>query len=167
MKQITSLAAFIITMLLCTTSCNESATAIVQAKTDSNDHPVSIVSKLELDVAQKYIKNYGNYCRRTGQADALRSFRIGYLDLVNVLGLPDSVAATAKFHDIRAYIAIEGEQQSSNFHLLLTPVNSMGKDSILADVTGNRFVYDLITPCPKTCDETSLLYRAFDSTGKK
>ena len=90
-----------------------------------------------------------------------RAFLINGDDLIGVLNPADTPMVNAwPFKRARAYLGMHSDH---SMHLYLTPVMDNGNDTILVDSLGNQFVYDLILPCPNTCDNTgsSPLDRAF------
>lgn len=126
-----------------------------------------------IDTAISAIFNWGQWCRGVQTSSCnlpggntpvnTRAFNIGYQDLLGVLGIngPDTntVKPLLKFFKCRAYIGLFDD----SLHLYMTPVNiANGKDSILM-INGRQVVYDLITPCPNTCDPSSILYQAYSS----
>lgn len=128
------------------------------------------MDQVPLDSAAKYIGIYGNFWEDiitweglpvgTAYMPTIRSFNISDTDLVQLLGLDTSILSQCTFKAVRAYIGIKGAVADSNFHLFLTPIDQNGNDTILVDNNNNRYVFDLTTPCPNTCDFTSPLYKA-------
>jgi hypothetical protein len=69
--------------------------------------------------------------------------------LVPLTDLTSLISEGAK--DVRAYMGIENDQ----IKLILVGVDAAGND-MLDDV--NYFAYDFTSPCPPTCDRSSVLY---------
>lgn len=124
---------------------------------------------LMVDDAMIGIANYGAYCNtylNFMTTPPTRSFLIGSNDLASLLG----VTSYNSNRLVRIYIGINtnSARADTSFHLYLVPisqVNSTPATGYYADsipqVNGKQYVYDLTTPCPKTCDEFSKLYEAF------
>lgn len=126
------------------------------------------VQAVSLSEATKAIKAYGDWWRSLQLPDSTRSeltraFLIPGSDLIGVLepvaGATD-VMNQCNYKQARAYIGLD---ENNIIHLYLTPVNEEGMDVILTNpANGEQQVFDLTTPCPRTCDESSLLYTAFN-----
>lgn len=139
--------------------------------------PVSSESKLteyqvSLDAAESSIFALGEVWRHTldslgiSQDSVLptQSFTISANDLIGVLGPNNQqkMKELCSYNAVRAYLGwIQAPDGSSNLHLYITPIDQNGQDVILSTTDGEKFVYDLTTPCPNTCDITSPLYTAF------
>ncbi len=97
-------------------------------------------------------------------SSAPRAFLIRKSDLMGVIGgcKPDG---SISFPAARAYLGMDA---SMNIHLYMTPTISTTEaqnvfnDTLLATARGVQYVYDLILPCPNTCDQNgSALDKAF------
>lgn len=78
------------------------------------------------------------------------AYRIEIGDMLNAFNI---VPANSDYHPyVRGYIGIE----SDGLHLYFTPVDANNHDVILGHM------YDLTTPCPATCDESSPYYHAYN-----
>lgn len=104
-----------------------------------------------VDSVQAYVDSF---------PDMVQAFTISSTDMLKVLGLnPIKYKDSCDFSSCRAYL---GLGNSNNFKLYLTPVQDnkdyfwYGNDirhlNASETVQDNSFVYDLIAPCPKTCD---------------
>lgn len=98
-----------------------------------------------------------------------RAFLIHKSDLVGVLGgcEPDK---NSPFPAARAYL---GMNASNEMHLYITPTVlrtgaiTIYDDTLLSTTSGVQYVYDLILPCPNTCDKNgSVLDKAFTTPFK-
>jgi hypothetical protein len=98
-----------------------------------------------------------------------RAFLIHKSDLVGVLGgcEPDK---NSPFPAARAYL---GMNASNEMHLYITPTVlktgaiTIYDDTLLSTTSGVQYVYDLILPCPNTCDKNgSILDKAFTTPFK-
>lgn len=128
-----------------------------------------------VDSATAAIERYANYLITTFNLDAHdslktvffsstpRAFLIHRSDMIGVLG--DYKSETA-FPAARAYLGMTGSNQ---MHLYMTPTvqvinntDTAFNDTLLSTASGVQYVYDLILPCPNTCDKNgSILDKAF------
>ncbi|MES2559648.1 MAG: hypothetical protein V4590_07915 [Bacteroidota bacterium] len=166
------------TLLVTVCSALPMLTFIACSNTDSNNaqkkeqpnKPVAFksVQAVPLSEATTAIHAYGDWLRSLNMADTTlikvtRAFLIPGSDLVGVLqpttGSMD-VINQCNYKQARAYLGIDANNM---IHLYLTPVNDDGVDVILTNPeSGDQQVFDLTTPCPRTCDEASILYTAFN-----
>jgi hypothetical protein len=122
---------------------------------------------VQLNTVLANIANYAKYCKSRPFHTPINSYEIQATDLFEILNFP-SAMTDGSLSGIRCYLGINvdsiiGNDTMGTTHLYLTPINTIGKDSILEDASGKKFLYDLTTPCPKTCDTSSQLYKAFES----
>lgn len=85
------------------------------------------------------------------------AYTINLDDIVDALVIPgdkESILGMFKYKKMRAYMGIEG----LSAHLYIVAIDEKGNDVIPEGEDGNRFVYDLTTPCPNSCDKSSPLY---------
>jgi hypothetical protein len=91
--------------------------------------------------------------------DILRSFRIPIEDIRSLAAIGEAVA-------VRAYFALDDDQDFSNIKLMIVPVipdpaavheekDVLAPNGKLLDET---YIFDLTQPCPMLCDKASLLY---------
>ncbi len=158
MKTILFTSAFILAGLFAIFSCEN-------AKMESDDSQLSSIRRttmfndtVHLLTAQRNIQRYVDACdslfRKVPGADTvpIRSYQIHASDMLNILGISDSIAYT--YPHGRVYLGLDANY---HFKLYMTPVNKNDKDTILGPKTG-KYVFDLNAPCPSTCDVTSPLY---------
>lgn len=122
--------------------------------------PISMnTSKIPLDSAEQEIANYAGFCNANNWDTAVQAFSISSYDILSSIGKSSQSAVK----DVRVYIGIRGNEVANDFHLFIIPLKvGTDQDSIPYYGTDSAFVYDLTTPCPKTCDANSDLYRAFN-----
>lgn len=107
---------------------------------------------------QSFVKKFDN----SGKSNFVRAYTISSSDLIQVLGLSDSI--TSPFDGCRAYLGYNGKD--SLFKLYLTPViggqdvflNFTVKNGVTSAPNKSSYVLDLIAPCPNTCDSLSPLF---------
>lgn len=155
--------------LLTFTACSNDASN-KHEKQEQNSKPVTFksVQAVPLSEATTAIHAYGDWWRSLNLPDSTlenvtRAFLIPGNDLIGVLD-PSTGASglidQCKYGQARAYLGLDA---NNIIHLYLTPVNEQGDDVILKNATNDQQeVFDLTTPCPRTCDETSILYTAFN-----
>lgn len=124
------------------------------------------VDTAQINTVKKNVMNYAAYCNSRPFHTPIVSYEILSVDLIELLnpGLPIKTS----LYGVRAYLGIQDSVLHSGdtiktTHLYLTPIKSDTQDSMLIDSKGQQFLYDLTTPCPKTCDTSSALYKAFNS----
>lgn len=145
-----------------------------------NDTVSEPQTAVNLDVAQESIRRYVRiagelYTHNNASQDSIvRAFTIPSTDLLGVLGKYTSNCDSTKYKytSCRVYLGLDsipiakGSFLFKN-RLFMIPVDSNNLDVNMfyrtinvdtKDTTITQFVYDLITPCPKTCDELSPLY---------
>lgn len=155
--------------LLSFISCSNNAPSNADTK-ETQRKPVTFTSiqSVPLSEATTAIHAYGDWWRSLNLpdstlSDVTRAFLIPGDDLIGVLepttGATD-VIAKCNYKQARAYLGLDA---NNVIHLYLTPVNDQGVDVILTNpASGAQEVFDLTTPCPRTCDEASQLYTAFN-----
>lgn len=97
-----------------------------------------------LDTAELWANNWGKALdSKPGflQDSPLYGFTIPHQDLAGLIKSPGA----------RAYLGI---MPSGEYKVVFVGVDSLGNDDL-------NFVYDLTTPCPPTCDTSSVLYKSF------
>ena len=128
----------------------------------------TIANKMSLDTALVHVRAYARRVRDVKRA--LNYDSIAYTLPVHPHGYLIPIAdivGTDKDHGYcRAYHAY-GETAESDgpvVHLVIAPTANLGgsakedlSDVFPKDHEGNKYVYDLIAPCPKTCDLMSPL----------
>lgn len=155
----------VLTTVLFSLSCNQSIPVSGESKLSEYQVP--------LDQAESSIFALGQVWRHTldslgiSQDSVLptQSFTISANDLIGVLGPNNQqkMHELCSYNAVRAYLGwMQAPNGSSNLHLFITPVDQNGQDVILSTADGEKFVYDLTTPCPNTCDVNSPLYNAFN-----
>jgi hypothetical protein len=170
MKKIITLLLFIICLVVFGCQSNR------QPKSKSpltNILSSKIRDTVQLNTALTNIGNYARYCNTRPFHTPINSYAIPTIDLLELLSVSGS-SADAGIYGIRAYLGIADSIVTSTgsiktvpdtiktTHLYLTPMRLDLTDSILMDAQNNQFLYDLTTPCPKTCDVSSPLYQAFE-----
>ncbi|MES2781029.1 MAG: hypothetical protein V4651_14145 [Bacteroidota bacterium] len=158
-------AVSLITFNACSDSSSNNA-----EKQEKQPKPAAFksIQPVSLSEATTAIHAYGEWWRSLHLPDSTtsnvtRAFLIPGSDLIGVLepttGAAD-VMNQCNYKQARAYIGLDA---NNIIHLYLTPVNEEGVDVILTNpANGEQQVFDLTTPCPRTCDEQSLLYSAFN-----
>lgn len=116
-----------------------------------------------LATAIQNIKHYQDSCLAFFNNNIpIKAYTIHADDMLMALGI-DPSTVECQYSHARVYI---GLNDSSEFKLYFTPVvdanlqpdvMAAGRDTILSDADGNKFVMDLNAPCPNTCDNTSPL----------
>jgi hypothetical protein len=105
------------------------------------------------------------------QDQVVKAFTIHSDELLEAMGFHgDEIPhmLEGKYKGVRVYIGLDDEatsgEQAGDFKMFLVPVNSEGKDVIPGKNSikndESEYVYDLIAPCPNTCDIESELYKA-------
>lgn len=123
-----------------------------------------------LTEAQLCIEAYKQTLYQKGilHENILKGYLLKTRDLFEALGINKSEAIELSHPFVRIYIGMEPEQNpdTENYRLFLVPVTTEGKDDIPVgyinegDPYEREYVYDFNTPCPKTCDQDSPLYKA-------
>ncbi len=159
MKKIIPLLMFII--YLATAACqHDPKPKLIQHYSGNYEDTV------QLNTVMANISNYAHYCTTRPFHTPINSYEIETTDLLELLNFPPDMT-DGTMAGVRGYLGIQYRIDEYNdtiertTHLYLTPVNAAGQDSILWDSNGKQFLYDLTTPCPKTCDTSSVLYKAF------
>jgi|GEM_PF-2879357 hypothetical protein len=165
MKQLLvySASACILILSACTNNNKVTSTTEVKILTKMTESTTEVT----LQTALASIYNYGNFWRSQPNSGSYinkvtRAFLIPGTDLVNVLK-PNpgaNLLGQCEYNQARAYLGIDS---TNTIHLYLTPVDANGNDVILTNDQGQQIVYDLTSPCPVTCEPTSVLYKAFDN----
>jgi hypothetical protein len=99
----------------------------------------------------------------------LKAYLLRTRDLFEAFGLDKSEVLELSHPFVRIYIGLEKGGIANIYKLFLVPVTLDGIDDIPfgyineGDTIQQHFVYDFNTPCPKTCDRNSPLYRAGSS----
>jgi hypothetical protein len=154
--------------LLTFMACSNSPSNTAETKEKQKPATFKAIQSVPLSEATTAIHAYGDWWRSLNLPDSTltnvtRAFLIPGDDLIGVLeptsGAAD-VIARCNYKQARAYLGLDA---NNVIHLYLTPVNDQGVDVILTNpANGAQEVFDLTTPCPRTCDEASQLYTAFN-----
>lgn len=148
---------------------DSSATADI----DTLQHVASIVNKL--------LKNSGlHFPPNIGQG--VVGYTISAFDLLGALGYSSEGIPPPPMKFVRVYM---GFNDTKGYKMFVVPVDISAADSgtccgrdLFFDTSANgqmhinpipgqgRFVLDLISPCPSTCDDSSKLIRALNATGQ-
>ncbi len=163
MKKFFHLIFFLVLCLWFFNACKKADTPNKQAASSGANSSLSITS-VPLETALQAIWEYGELWRTTRDSlnlpDDLKTtqaFLIKKEDLLGALGIEkNSNGIETPYQQGRAYIGMVNDTA----HLYFVPVDNKGND-IIPGEPGERYVYDLITPCPNTCSPSSLLYQAF------
>jgi hypothetical protein len=112
------------------------------------------------------------------EADIVKAFTLHADELLDAIGIPEDARSKikCKYEHVRVYVGMNDEatggEKPSDFKLFLVPVEGIvdgyngGKDVIphkkksQNDEGEDEYVYDLIAPCPNTCDTDSPLFKA-------
>ncbi|MAX81692.1 MAG: hypothetical protein CL843_16140 [Crocinitomicaceae bacterium] len=89
-----------------------------------------------------------------------QAFTIGRDDLLNALGVTSDCTVITEFNSVRCYMGIDNNAVA---HLYIVPVDQEGHDVIPEGTDNQQYVYDLVRPCPNTCDMNSPLYEAYQA----
>lgn len=150
-------------------SCGNSNNTPAQQDTASNvpvrqmGSSVNTMDTVPLESALANVKHYLDSCNEFLGGAPIKAYTIHANDMLMALGIdPDSV--NCRYTHARVYLGLDS---ANHFKLYFTPVvgadldpsvMNAGRDSILTDQDGNRFVMDLNAPCPNTCDNSSPFY---------
>jgi hypothetical protein len=154
--------------MLAFVACSNNSSSQAETKETKAKATFTNVQPVPLSEATSAIHAYGEWWRAKGLPDSsieniTRAFLIPGNDLVGVLDPANgssNIIAECKYKQARAYLGLD---VNNAIHLYLTPVDEQGRDVILTNpATGDQEVFDLTTPCPRTCDATSQLYTAFN-----
>jgi hypothetical protein len=160
--------AGIVLPILAFTACSNNSQNNTEKQEQKKPNTFKSIQSVPLSEATTAIHAYGEWWRSLNLPDttisnATRAFLIPGGDLIGVLEPTAGVVAVidqCNYKQARAYIGLDA---NNIIHLYLTPVNEQGADVILTNPeSGEQEVFDLTTPCPRTCDEASLLYTAFN-----
>jgi hypothetical protein len=160
--------SFLITILSCGPSEQKDSAVPETEAVVVADYALAIDSAVTyIHNFEKQWKNFTNKQPNDSIPLPLKAFSVRAEDLMEALGLPESEAKKAKYHHARFYLAMDN---NNRFRLLITPVDDNNKDIILngpyvptGSMVGTQasesgsYVLDFNQPCPKTCDETSVL----------
>lgn len=153
--------------ILILSACSNNTKQADQSEANAISPMSGSTTEVLLQDALSAISNYGNFWRSQPNSGSYinkvtRAFLIPGTDLVNVLK-PNpgaNLLGQCEYNQARAYLGIDS---TNTIHLYLTPVDANGNDVILTNDQGQQIVYDLTSPCPVTCEPTSVLYKAFDN----
>jgi hypothetical protein len=136
----------------------------IQMKRDEN----STLDIVPLTEAERCIAAYKQtlYDKHITHENILKAYLLRTRDLFEALGISKSDATNLSHPFVRIYIGLEPGSSANTYKLFLVPVTLDGKDDIPkgyineGDAFEREYVYDFNTPCPKTCDRESALYKA-------
>lgn len=106
------------------------------------------------------------YDKNIPHKNILKAYLLKTRDLFEALGISKSAFTELSHPFVRIYIGLEPGSVANIYKLFLVPVTLDGKDDIPkgyineGDPVEREYVYDFNTPCPKTCDRESALYKA-------
>jgi hypothetical protein len=137
---------------------------IDQVKKETNP-TLDIVPLIE---AEKCIAAYKQtlYDKHIAHDNILKAYLLKTRDIFEALGIDDSEVLQLSHPYVRIYIGMEPNSALFNYKLFLVPVTLEGLDDITkgfineGDEYEREYVYDFNTPCPRTCDRDSALYKA-------
>ena len=128
----------------------------------------STLDIVPLSEATKCIAAYKQtlYEKKIAHDDILKAYLLKTRDLFEALGIARSEFTELSHPFVRIYLGMEPDSLVNKYKLFLVPVTLDGKDDIPmgyineGDTVEREYVYDFNTPCPKTCDRESALYKA-------
>lgn len=141
-------------------------------KNRTNPPPMETLS---LKTAAKATKHFREVCESAKIGNPIKAFMVRGVDLMQALDLgcmlPKDAAAAAAFTDTTAVRMYLGLDSLNNFKLFVVDVDGAsfsksipGKDRFFNTKTSaktltssNSGVLDFNTPCPNTCDQSSIL----------
>jgi hypothetical protein len=138
------------------------------------DEAMDCIARYKQKMANLYFKNDdGTYEPIGDGSDLVRGFAVLHADLLQVLGITSEGDFTNQHFRVYFGIAEGAGLLGRNFKYYLVPMLpnefTNGSDQIptgtviVDDVpVQEQYVYDFNSPCPKTCDQVSDLYKAGD-----
>ncbi len=126
------------------------------------DTKKTIEPNIDLADAEKWCSNWRKTYKQLFPAvtssEVLRGFYIPIEDINSLADVHNAVA-------VRAYLAMENEDDPSTLKIVLVPVivgaDGFEKDKIMDDIPvapTKYYLYDFTRPCPIQCDLSSPLY---------
>ena len=148
----------------CNNTIKEQSTDELPANAVTLDSATTAISRYADYLITTFHLNTNDSLKNTFLSSAPRAFLIHKSDLEGVLGgcKPEG---QSPFPAARAYLGMDA---SMKIHLYMTPTvlstqaQNVFNDTLLSTASGVQYVYDLILPCPNTCDKNgSVLDKAF------
>jgi hypothetical protein len=138
----------------------------------------TLEERFGLKRAERCIGLYKNLMKKIGipKDDVVKAFTVRTQELLEAVEAEVDKEGKIIYHfdHVRVYLGLSDEakpekERPSDFKMFLVPVDAKGCDVIPGRLKGKgksneeqEYVYDLIAPCPNTCDTTSDLYKAGD-----